>query len=273
MSTVLLLGATGGSGKNILRLLTQDENKYKVTILVRNIQKAKESLTTGDSCISEEKLNKVAMVQGSLTDSKYPDIFDVDYIIHSAATKAATSSDNKEYEVVYLGMKRIIQEAKKSKKLKKIIYITCGWLTKAFHPITIFLNIKNSMAMKWKLESENELRESGLPYVICRPSGSLIDEPLESAPVEFGQGDNFGVDKLSRVSVGECVLKCVEFDIVNTTFEMINNSKKPKTDWSELNQLKEDKQKTIHANHHLPFYIFFLFVILLLGFILVQFRT
>jgi hypothetical protein len=251
--TVLLLGSTGNTGRNILRLLSQN-SEYSIKLLVRDVEKAKSSLTTGYSCISSDDLKKIELIQGSLTDPTLPDAFDVDFIIHSAASNRSSNATEK--EIGYEGMKKVIAEAKKSKNLKKIIYVTSGLVTRNFHPFAIILNTINTMTLKWKLQAENLLRESGLPYVICRPAGGLSDKALDS-PIEFGTGDKINGTPVSRVSVGECVVKCLELNVMDLTFEMINNPKKSKTDWSELTSFPKDSQKTIHANHDLPRYLIF----------------
>jgi len=264
MTEILLLGATGGTGKNILRLLVQNSN-YSIKLLVRDIERAKKTLTSEYSSITEDDLKKIKLIQGSITESNLSsEIFDVDLIIHTAATHGRDSKQT-EYEVAYEGMKNIIKHSKQSKKLKKIIYVTSGFVTRPFHPVALILNTIARNSLKWKLEAENVLRESGIPYVICRPAGGLSDETLD-APIEFGVGDKISGTPTSRVSVAECVIKCIELDMNNITFEMINNPKKEKTDWKEMTSLSKDTEITIKRNHDLPFYLIYTITIGAIGF-------
>eukprot|EP01080_Neovahlkampfia_damariscottae_P006166 gene6166-10173_t len=255
MTSVLLLGSTGGTGKNILRLLVQNSN-YKIKLLVRDLNKAQKTLTSDYSSISEEALKKVELIEGSITEINQlnSDLFDVDFILHTAASNS--NSKQTEQFIGFEGMKNIIQFAKKSKKLKKIIYVTSGKVTRPFHPISILLNSFTKSALKWKLEAENLLRESGLPYVICRPSGGLTND-TNNSPIEFGVGDFIGSSSVSRASVGECVMKCMELDIDTVTFEMINSSTKTVTNWKEMTSLPKDSFTTIKRNHDIPFYIIY----------------
>eukprot|EP01080_Neovahlkampfia_damariscottae_P001938 gene1938-1446_t len=105
MTSVLLLGSTGGTG-NILRLL--------------RLKQSTKTLTSDYSSISEA-LKKFRFI-------------DVEYILHTSASNF--SSKQTEQFIGFEGMKNIIQFAKKSKKLKKIIYVTSGKVTRPFHPIS-----------------------------------------------------------------------------------------------------------------------------------------
>lgn len=65
-----------------------------------------------------------------------------------------------------------LKSTNQAKNIEKFILISSFGVTRPWFPVTIILNAIVGMIMKWKLYGENELRESGIPYLIIRPPGT-----------------------------------------------------------------------------------------------------
>lgn len=251
MPKVLLFGATGGCGLNALKICLSKE--YKVYALCRNVNSAKNELSKSKI----QDLDKVTFLEGSLFDKepKYVEIInEIDYIIHCAAYRPGSGSSVTEEQVALQGMKTLVKHAK---NVKKIIYVTSMFVTRPNTFVALFLNTLAKMTLKWKLEAENVLRESGIPYVIIRP-GRLTDKEITDKGVQFYQGDKDVGHLTSRVDVGRACIESIERDVQNTTFEMTNTYSSGNTDWGkQFSSLHKDQEKTIIRNHHLPFYMIY----------------
>lgn len=67
----------------------------------------------------------------------------------------------------------MIELAKKQGQIERFILVSSLGVTRPFFFVTVLLNTIGNFVMKWKLIQENELRQSGLPYLIVRPGGKI----------------------------------------------------------------------------------------------------
>jgi nucleoside-diphosphate-sugar epimerase len=149
-------------------------------------------------------------------------------------------------------MKNIVSNMK---HVKKIVYVTSMGVLTPTSFITLFLNTITNMTLKWKLEAENLLRTSGIPYLILRPGG-LVNKRL-SEGIIFEQNGKVG-GRTSREDVAEACLESVERDVDGSTFEIYNGDKNEKTDYDkQFMKLEKDKTKIYFRNHYLPIYILY----------------
>ncbi|MDJ0731022.1 MAG: SDR family oxidoreductase [Crocosphaera sp.] len=240
---ILVAGATGGVGQLIVAKLL--EKNLSVRALTRNKSKAEKMFD-----------DKVDIVVGDLrqSDTLMTAIENVNYIICCTGTTAFPSqrwdfvnffeAKNSPQIVDGEGVKNLILAAPSS--LKRFVFISsCGVLRKDNFPF----NILNAFGvLDAKLDAENCLKKSGLPYTIIRP-GRLIDGPYTSydlntllkaktdgkKAVVIGTGDNLNGDT-SRIDVANVCIECLNYDVtMNKAVDIINSGVRPPViDWEQL---------------------------------------
>ncbi|WP_101759031.1 SDR family oxidoreductase [Oceanicoccus sp. KOV_DT_Chl] len=207
-STVLVAGATGGTGRLVVtELLAAD---YHVVAMARNGDKAKQ--------LFSDYLDKgVTIAVADVTEPEtLPAIFaQVDYVISTLGTAIGSEGDNNPETVDYQGTVELIEQAKYH-SIKKFILITSGGTTWWLHPLNWF----GDDVLKWKHKSELYLRDSGINHVIIRPAGGLKDEPANTKAIKFTQTDGIP-STISRADVATVAVKALIHDqATNKTFEI-----------------------------------------------------
>eukprot|EP00884_Botryococcus_braunii_P010727 jgi/Botrbrau1/19656/Bobra.0003s0021.2 len=107
----------------------------------------------------------------------------------------------------------------------RIIFLSCAAVTRPGRPgldpesePLVKLNDDLGGILTYKLAAEEEVRASGVPFVVVRPT-ALTEEPA-GAPLEFEQGDNVR-GKISRDDVAQLLVALLEEPcVVDTTFEV-----------------------------------------------------
>jgi uncharacterized protein YbjT (DUF2867 family) len=149
----LVVGATGQTGKHIVRQLV--ERKISVKALVRNLEKAKELLPPEVELVVGDVLQPNT-IENALSDCN----------VLLCATGATPSLDpTGPYQVDYQGTKNLV-DAAKSKKIEHFVLVSSLCVSKFFHPLNLFWLI-----LYWKQQAEFYIRQSGLIYTIVRPGG------------------------------------------------------------------------------------------------------
>jgi uncharacterized protein YbjT (DUF2867 family) len=108
-------------------------------------------------------------------------------------------------------------------------------------PPAVRLNDQLGGILTWKLQGEESVRQSGLPYTIIRPC-ALTEEPGVQSLV-FDQGDNIK-GKVSRDSIAElCIQALAQPKACNVTFE-VKQADSPEVatnNWHLFERLQPDR--------------------------------
>uniref|UniRef100_A0A0C1N6P3 Epimerase n=1 Tax=Tolypothrix bouteillei VB521301 TaxID=1479485 RepID=A0A0C1N6P3_9CYAN len=257
---VLVAGATGGVGQLTVGKLL--EKGLKVRVLTRNSTKAEKMFE-----------RKVDIAIGDIRDpSTLPTaVRDVAYIICCTGTTAfpserwdfepkpnliewaqllLNSSDretrarNSPLQVDARGVSHLVAAAPRN--LKRFVFVSsCGVLHKSQFPYSV-LNAFG--VLDAKLQGEEAIINSGLPYTIIRP-GRLIDGPYTSYDlntllkattagkygVVLGTGDTL-TGQTSRIDVAAACVECIQNPHAEgKAFEIINKGSRPSAiDWEGL---------------------------------------
>ena len=201
---ILVAGATGKTGRIITQKLL-DRGDFP-RILIRNQDLAKELF--GDQV-------EVFIGDVRQPENLTPAMKDVDIVI-SAIGASTPVGKNCPKRVDYEGVVNLIKSAKAS-QVKRFILISSISVTHQNHPMNCFGKI-----LKWKLEGENALRESGLSYAIIRPGG-LIEDSGDQKLFLFDQGDKI-LGTISRSALAETCLCAADYpDQLFLTFEVVQS--------------------------------------------------
>lgn len=153
---VFLTGATGFVGRNMLRRLSQEG--HGVRGLVREPQKAKALTRNGVELVAGDVIEGTGLTQG---------MQGCDAVIHLVGIIVEKGRNTFE-RVHHLGTRNVVEAAKRT-GIKRFVHMSA-----------LGARADGSAAyQKTKWLGEEEVRHSGIPYVILRPS--LI----------FGEGDGF----------------------------------------------------------------------------------
>ena len=189
MKRVLVAGATGYLGKFVLREFKKQG--YRTRALSRSSSK----LDALSKYVDEEFIGEVTN-----TDSLKGICKDMDIVFSSIGI--TIQKDNRTFmEVDYQGNKNLLNEAMKE-GVSKFIFIS----------VFNAENMTNLKGIQAKLKFENELRKSGLDYLIVYPNGFFSDmlEYLKMAKkgrgFVFGSGEN----KINPIYGGDLAKACVD---------------------------------------------------------------
>ncbi len=240
---ILVAGATGGVGQLVIaKLLSKN---ISVCALTRSRNKARQMF--GD---------RVEIVVG---DIREPDTLDkaTKNVTHIICCTGTTAFPSKRWDFANLfqakntpqavdaeGVKNLVAAA--PKELKRFVFVSsCGVLRKDSFPF----NILNAFGiLNAKLQGEEAIKASELPYTIIRPA-RLIDGPYTSydlntllraktdgkKAVVIGTGDTLN-GETSRIDVANVCVECLNYEVTaGKTFEIINSGERPPvTDWEQL---------------------------------------
>jgi uncharacterized protein YbjT (DUF2867 family) len=223
--TVLVAGATGRTGTPLVAQLLAEG--YTVRVLVRDPAKARAILG-----------EQVSYITGDVTDpaSLAPAMQGIDAVISTIGAKGAKGPARPEV-IDYMGVRNLV-DAAASAGVRHFVLVSSRAVTQEDHP----LNRMFGDVLKWKLQGENALRASGIPYTIIRPGGLTNAEPGKSAFV-FEQGDKVtGQTTIARADVATiCVQALKHPEARNRTFETNTVPGSPLTDWrAKFAELKPD---------------------------------
>ena len=219
--TVLVVGATGGTGQHIVRQL--QETGYPLVAMVRNVDKARSLF--GDA---------VPLVTADVTDpATLPAALEgVDLVISALGASLDGEGKASPESVDYHGTVALI-DAARAAGVSKFVLITSGGTTWWLHPLNWF----GQDVLKWKRKAEIHLRESGLTHVIVRPAGGLKDEPGNTQTIVFTQNDGIPstITRADVATVSIAALKHPEAN--NKTFEIKDSGKGTRVsdvDWTAV---------------------------------------
>jgi uncharacterized protein YbjT (DUF2867 family) len=214
---VLVAGATGQTGRLVVQQLAAEG--FTVRALVRDKAKAEE-LGAG-----------VELVQGDVKDpaSLAAAFTGVDAVVSAIGARAAKGPDSPEF-IDYQGVKNLAEAAARA-RVGQFVLVSSRSVTQENHP----LNKMFGDVLKWKLQGENALRASGVPYTIVRPGG-LLNGPARQKTVVFSQGDTeTGQTTITRADVADiCVQALRHPEARNRTLEAHSVAGPAVSDWRAL---------------------------------------
>jgi len=214
--TVLVAGATGGTGQQIVKHLLG--NGFAVRAMVRNEEKARK-LWSDDVSYVVADVRQPDQIITAMTGA--------DYVIVSIAATRGKPANSPEF--VDFGGVRNLADVAAALKVKQLVLVSSSGVTDPDH----FLNKMFDNVLGWKLKGENALRGSGVPYTIVRPGG-LVNEPGGEARVVFAQGDTTS-GTITREDVGViCVAALRSPDAINKTFETHLEPGEAIVDWNPM---------------------------------------
>ena len=223
----LVVGATGGSGQEIVNLLISKGKS--VSIIVRNKTNAKTIFKE-----NYEKIEKVIEFELGLSQLKCeiePNYSEelleglnwCDVLISSIGTPYGQSPQQCDYMAVVDLLNHCLKSENKFLE-KQVIYVSTMYITRPRSFVALMLNSLMSNVMGWKALAENRIRQSGLNYLIVRP-GRLVN--LRSPrTVEVHQGDKCK-GQISRMNLANMILHSLTDSSVNkgkVTVEVIEKS-------------------------------------------------
>ncbi len=246
---ILVAGATGGVGQLVVaKLLAQN---YSVRILTRNEDKARnmfgdrveikvgnilEPATFNEPDALGEALQGVSQLICCTGTTAFPSLrWDFTNLWQPINTPRAVDGE---------GIKNLVTAA--SSDLARFVFVSsCGVLRKDKFPFKL-LNAFG--VLDAKLEGEQAIKNSGIPYTIIRP-GRLIDGPFTSydlntlfqaktdgkKAVVLGTKDTLN-GETSRIDVANACVECLNYTTtINQTFELVNiGNKSTPTNWEQL---------------------------------------
>ena len=208
---VLVIGATQGTGYQIVNLLLRDG--YQVRALARNEAKAKAKLSSA-----------VEIVVGDITKlNTLPSAMkDADHIIFTAGVTQRPASERLIIATEYEGVKNALAAAKDAGFNGRFLYMTSIGVTKS-SLAAILLNLVKRNTLKWRKLAEDEIRRSGFDYTIIR-AGFLTNSPGGRRAIEVGQSEYPLAFKyrISRADAAEVFVQALRHPSTRrTTFEVV----------------------------------------------------
>jgi uncharacterized protein YbjT (DUF2867 family) len=212
---VLVVGATGQTGKHIVRQLV--ERKISVKALVRNLEKAKELLPSEVELVVGDVLQPNT-IENALSDCN----------VLLCATGATPSLDpTGPYQVDYQGTKNLV-DAAKSKKIEHFVLVSSLCVSKFFHPLNLFWLI-----LYWKQQAEFYIRQSGLIYTIVRPGGLKNEDNDDN--IVMSSADTLFEGSIPRQKVARvCTEALFTPEARSKIVEIIATSEAENKTWSQL---------------------------------------
>jgi uncharacterized protein YbjT (DUF2867 family) len=214
-NTILVAGATGETGRIIVKKLL--ERGIIPRVLVRDILQARKILG-----------KQPLFFEGDARDyeSLLPAVAGVDVVISAIGTRTPVGK-NCPKRVDYQGVANLVKAACEA-EVPRFVLISSVAVTQPDHPLNRFGRV-----LDWKLEGEEELRNSKLVYTIIRPGG-LKNTRGGERMLKFDQGDQI-LGLISRADVAETCLQALDNPQSEcATFEVIETPQDGQPDWSAL---------------------------------------
>lgn len=224
---ILVVGASGRSGVYIVRALEERERNFRP--MTTNAERAREKLP-GDYDWVEADVRDPEAVKAAMVG-----------ITHIVSALGATEFEGPNSpEFIDWGGNRILIDAAKEAGVKHFVMVSAAGVTRAS---THSLN-RMGAVMAFKLQAENYLRNSGVPYTIVRPGG-MESEPSKRRGIELYQGDDLpnhgGFSREDLAAILVAVLG--DPDTFGKSFEPIHYDAMVVDGWrSDFGALKSDTE-------------------------------
>ncbi|MGL5796087.1 MAG: SDR family oxidoreductase [Waterburya sp.] len=212
---ILVAGATGQTGRQIVRQLV--EKNISVKALVRNRESAQAILP-----------NTVELVVGDVLKPATLETALVDCSVLICATGATPSlNPTIPYQVDYQGTKNLV-DAAKAKGIEHFVLVSSLCVSKFFHPLNLFW-----LVLYWKKQAEAYLEASGLNYTIVRPGGLKNDDNSES--IVMSKANTLFEGSIPRPKVAQvCIEALFQPAAKSKIVEIVTNPEAENKTWEQL---------------------------------------
>lgn len=165
----------------------------------------------------------------------------------------------------------VIKKLQLTQQIERFVQISSSNVSKPVNLHTIFKNIRFNYILYYKFKAEKILRESGIKYLIIRPTNLYPGDKATAFTLD--QGDRL-VGFITPATVGKLAVDTVldHWVFPNTTFECSSDSKQMGQPYtythSQFNILKEDNKDTLskrEVDHVTPVRAMKLFIIMSFG--------
>ncbi|ESA38866.1 nad-dependent epimerase dehydratase [Leptolyngbya sp. Heron Island J] len=199
---VLVVGATGKTGRHVTEQLSTDGTGKTVRALVRDRAKA-DFADTVEVVVGD--VLKPETLQAAMTGC--------DAII--CATGAAPSFDfTGPYQVDFVGTKNLVDVAK-AEGIQRFVIVSSLCVSKFFHPLNLFW-----LVLFWKQQAEQYIVKSGLTYTIVRPGGLRSEDAGEA--IVMSAADTLFDGGIARQKVAQvCIAALGEPTAENKIVEIV----------------------------------------------------
>jgi uncharacterized protein YbjT (DUF2867 family) len=221
---VLVLGATRGTGAEIVKRLLRDD--FQVCALARDQRTARSVL--GDN---------VELLQGDVTrrETLAAAMRGVGHVIFTVGVTKRPASQRSIIAVEYDGVRNTLAAMKEAGVNGRFLYMTAIGVTR--HSIaSIVLNLIKGRTLVWRRRAEEEIRRSGVDYTIIR-CGVLRNEPADRHAIEISQHDSPMAlwRRIGRADAAEVFVQALQHPTTRgTTFDAMWSRKDGPADWGLL---------------------------------------
>ena len=211
----LVAGATGQTGRNIVKQLVQKD--IPVRALVRNLEQAKEILPSTAELVVGDVL-KPETLKTALTDCS----------VLLCATGASPSLDpTGPYQIDFQGTKNLVDVAKQS-DIEHFVIVSSLCVSKFFHPLNLFWLI-----LYWKKQAEKYIQQSGLTYTIVRPGGLKNEDNADR--IIMSSADTLFEGSIPRPKVAQvCLESLFQPEAKNKIVEIVASPEAEDKSWEQL---------------------------------------
>lgn len=213
---VLVVGATGATGKRIVNELVQ--RGIPTRAMVRDAEAARSVLPEAAEIVVGDVLQPQTIREAI-----------ADCTVLVCATGATPSFDfTGPYKVDYEGTKNLVDGAK-SGGIQHFVIVSSLCVSQFFHPLNLFW-----LVLYWKKQAEDYLIASGLPYTIVRPGGLKNDDD-NTDPVVMTGADQLFEGSIPRQTVAKvCVEALLTPEAKNKIVEIVAKPDAPATSVRDL---------------------------------------
>jgi len=224
---ILVVGGTGRTGQAVVRRLLTQTPTPEVRVLTRNVESA-QKLLGGDVRIFQGNVAQLDAVARALADVTH-----VFYLTGPAIFDSRLAVE----QCIVWGLRNIINESKKTNKLKHILLLTSVAVETPYRIPSVIINkILCPGLMSDHVIQERILRESGIDYTILRPP-MLGSQDVAPEEVDVSRTDAKGMS-VSRAALGEVFVRAMTNPALprNVTFYVWGRKEKltDRFDWNKL---------------------------------------
>ncbi|MEU9594748.1 SDR family oxidoreductase [Streptomyces sp. NPDC048193] len=212
---IAVIGGAGRTGVLITRRLTEEGRRVRV------ISRDPDSAALPPGVDRHRADVRYAHALG-------PALRDCSGIVFTVEPGTADSGPHSPGTTVYDGVRNVLAAAADGGRRPHIVLVSQIYVTRREHPMNAYGRL-----LDWRLRGEDEVRASGLPYTVVRPSW-LTDGDVAGARVRLEQHDR-GDGWVSRKSLAEACVQSLRLPAASgTTFELYNEPGEEPADWGPL---------------------------------------
>ena len=212
---ILVAGATGQTGRHIVRQLS--EKNVSVKALVRDIERAKTILPSTAELVVGDVLQP-ASLESALSDCN---------VLICATGASPSLNPTGPYQVDYQGTKNLVDLAK-ANGIEHFILVSSLCVSKFFHPLNLFW-----LVLYWKKQAESYIQSSGIPYTIVRPGGLKNEDNSDN--IIMSNADTLFEGSIPRPKVARvCVESVFQPEAKSKIVEVVASPEAENKTWSEL---------------------------------------